>query len=148
MQEQVSQAGDDASIEIEICNIQEVDQVWPLIVDRMKEASIRCGGQSDPMNHWSLCRTGNAFLIIVRRGPGKIIGAGVWTFEHWINGKKLRCLSVWGYNMASWYEKYEAFVIEMARVGGATSLVAMGRKGWERVEPRATVLAQLYEVKI
>ena len=96
---------------------------------------------------WSECRSGKAFLVIVTQGK-EILAASVWRFEAWSTGCKLRCLGMYGTKMKQWLEDHRAFTLEMARVGGATSLVTDGRLGWERIFPQARILRQTYEIEI
>ena len=134
-------------IKIEICSATEVDGLWPMVSDGFREASIRSGGEVDPTDHWTLCRSGRAFLILAVRG-GSIIAAGVWMFENWLTGKKIRCLLIYGRDMKEWFQPYRGLILKIAKVGGATAMVTEGRSGWGRVVPEAVELRRLYEEKI
>ena len=142
----VAEDGTD-EVKIAICSVAEVDHVWPIVSESLRKASVRCGGEVDPIDHWRMCRSGSAFLVVaIQRST--ILAAGVWRFEEWLTGKKLRCLAIAGGSMSVWYPSYREFIVKMAKIGHATSLVTDGRTGWQRIEPEAKVLRQLYEVKI
>ena len=127
---------------IALAGTHQVDGLWPRVAEGLERACLATGGDMTAEYLWSECRSGRAFLVII----GDCIGASVWRFEKWATGRKLRCLAVYGADMPSWLDDHRAMIEQMAKVGGATAIVAEGRTGWARLFPEAVVLRQLYEV--
>lgn len=136
---------------IGIASNQEVDGIWPLISDRIQQGCDKTGNATSSADLWQLCRSGNAFLILVGDGAS-IKAASVWRFETWPSGLVFKCLSLSGDDMPTWIRPFSQFIISQAKIGGSDRLIAEGRKGWERVIKRmfqqSRVLWQTYEVKI
>jgi hypothetical protein len=96
---------------------------------------------------WQMCRSGQAFLVLVFHGE-TINGALIMQFQKWSGKSVMRCLGIVGVDMKSWLPAAREYIEKMARDGGATSFVAGGRVGWERVFPEAKKLRVIYEVDI
>lgn len=135
------------AIRLSLAGVHEVDGVWPVVAEGMEKACRRTGGDQTAHHLWEICRSGAGFLVIAADDAG-LVGASVWQFQNWTSGKKLRCLALFGRDFASWVEDQRKFTMEMARVGGATSIVAEGRRGWERLFPEAKLLRQVYEAPV
>lgn len=125
----------------------EVDGIWPSVARGLEHACRKSGGDLTADYLWSECRSGRAFLCIVSDGPA-ICAASVWRFEKWSSGKKLKCLALYGQGMRGWLDGHRAFTVEMAKAGGASSIVTDGRAGWGRLYPEARILRQTYEVDV
>ena len=136
-----------SDIRVELANCQQVDQVWPIISEGLEKACRRTGGDLTSDYLWSEARAGRAFLAIVSRDR-EILAASVWRFEVWSTGRKLKCLCLYGRDMRAWLGQHRQFTTAMARAGGATAIVAEGRKGWARLFGEAKELRRTYEVEL
>jgi hypothetical protein len=130
------------------CNValagaHQVDGLWSQIADGLEHACRKTGGDLTAHYLWTECRSGRAFLVVV--SAETIIAASVWRFEQWTTGRKLRCLALYGVGMKDWLRPHRKLIEDLAKVGGATSLVTEGRKGFQRIFPAARVLRLLYE---
>lgn len=132
---------------IGIATSAEVDAFWPRLSDRMKEACKRNGGDISSGDLWQMCRSGNAFLVLVIEG-GDILGALIMQFQNWSGKQVMRCLGIVGEQMSEWLPMAKEFIEQMARDGGAESFVSEGRDGWARIFPNARKLRVTYEVRI
>jgi len=74
--------------------------------------------------------------------------ASVWRFENWPSGLVFKCLCLIGSGMKEWLSAAQEFAKAKAREGGATRIIAEGRKGWSGMFPEAKNLRQVYEVTI
>lgn len=135
-----------AAIRVELANCQQVDQLWPIISEGLEKACRRTGGDLTSDYLWSECRAGRAFLLIAC-DDDRIIAAGVFRFEAWTSGRKLRVLSLYGTRMSEWLQHGLSVVRQMMRVGNADGLVFEGRPGWSR-KLRARELRRLFEVTL
>lgn len=124
-----------------------VDQVWPLITYGLEHACRKTGGDITSDYLWRLCRSGEAYLFVAADGE-QVIGASVWQFQSWTSGKKFRCLCLYGERMSEWAEKKQELAKQVAKVGGATSIVTDGRLGWAKRYPKARVLRTTFEMDI
>lgn len=123
-----------------------VDQVWPHIAEEMQKACEITGGDLSSGTLWQMCRSGNAFLMVV--SDRKILMASVWRFETWPSGLVFRCMCLIGDRMDDWLEQAKEFAETKAKEGGAMRIITEGRKGWGRVFPQAKTLRQVYEVEL
>lgn len=130
----------------ELAGIHQVDQVFPLVAEGIETACRNTGGDTSAAELWRECRSGRAFLTVIIDG-NEVVGADILRFEDWTTGKKLRCLALWC-KQKDWLPEHLDFVTRMAKAGGASSLVAEGRKGFERVFRNAKVLRELFEVEL
>lgn len=133
-----------ASTRIDLLGVHQIDGHWSLVTEGFQKACL----DTDLTSHylWVECRAGRAFLAIVSRDE-KVIGAAVFRFEDWPSGCRLRCVILYGRDLAEWVAQLRTFTEELARVGGAVAIVAAGRMGFERVFPEATVTRQSYEMR-
>lgn len=132
-------------MKIGIANAAEVDQIWPLFSSRLQSACDRTGGDISSGELWQMCRSGNAFLVVVfdDRGPKAIL---IMQFQKWTAKTVMRCLGIVGDDVDTWLPAAREFISNMAREGGATSFVAEGRDGWAKLFPDAKKLRTTYEV--
>jgi hypothetical protein len=134
-------------VKIGIANSAEVDQIWPLIADRLKKAQERYGSNLSSGDMWQLCRSGNAFLVVVCSDDG-LMGALIMQFQTWASRRVMYCMAIIGTDVAEWMPLARDFITRMARDGGADSFVADGREGWSTIFPDARKLRVSYEVPL
>lgn len=134
-------------MKIGIANAAEVDQVWPLFSARLQKACERTGGDISSGEMWQMCRSGQAFCVVVfdESGPKAIL---IMQFQKWTAKTVMRCLGIVGEGADEWLPAARGFIAQMARDGGATSFVAEGRDGWVKLFPDAKKLRVTYEVEI
>lgn len=132
---------------IGIASNQEVDAVWPVISGRIQSACERNGGDLSSGVLWQMCRSGNAFLVLVMDG-NEPVAALIMQFQNWSGKQVMRCLGIVGERMDEWLPLAKGFIEQMARDGGAVSFVSEGREGWTRIFPEARKLRTTYEVLI
>ena len=136
-----------ANTRIELAGVHQVDAVWSAVAEGLEHACRKTGGDISADYLWGECRGGHAFLVVISR-DNEILGASVWRFEKWTSGKKLRCLALYGKHICDWLEQHVEFTKAMAKAGDATALVTEGRRGFQRMFPKARVLRQLYEITL
>lgn len=127
--------------------VHQVDAIWPHVAAQIGEAVLATGGDVTVGHIWTQCREGAAWLIVVSDGDD-LKAVSVWRHEVWLTGPKLRCMALWGRGMPEWLPQMRGIVTRIARDCGARSFVTEGRKGWERIFPKAKVLRTLYEEPI
>lgn len=132
---------------IGIASNQEVDSVWPVISARIQSACDRNGGDLSSGSLWQMCRSGNAFLVLVM-DENEPIAALIMQFQNWSGKQVMRCLGIAGERMAEWLPLAKGCIEQMARDGGAVSFVSEGRDGWSRIFPTARKLRVTYEVDL
>lgn len=132
---------------IGIASNQEVDAVWPVIAARIQTACDRNGGDLSSGALWQMCRSGNAFLVLVM-DDNEPIAALIMQFQNWSGKQVMRCLGIAGERMAEWLPLAKGCIEQMARDGGAVSFVSEGRDGWSRIFPTARKLRVTYEVDL
>lgn len=132
---------------IGIASHQEVDAVWPVIAGRIQSACDRNGGDLSSGALWQMCRSGNAFLVLVM-DDNEPVAALIMQFQNWSGKQVMRCLGIAGERMAEWLPMAKGCIEQMARDGGAVSFVSEGRDGWSRIFPTARKLRVTYEVDL
>ena len=132
---------------IGIATSSEVDRFWPLIAERLQAACMRTGGDLSSGDLWQMCRSGNAFLVVVV-DEASVIAALIMQFQNWSGKPVMRCLGIVGERMAEWLPMAKGFIEKMAKDGGAKSFVSEGREGWSRIFPTARKLRVTYEVEL
>jgi hypothetical protein len=132
---------------IGIANSAEVDRFWPAFASRLQIACDETGGDISSGDLWQMCRSGNAFLVLVLDGS-EFKAALIMQFQKWTAKQVMRCLAIVGDDMAAWLPMARDFIAQMAKDGGATSFIAEGREGWTRIFPAARRLRTTYEVEI
>jgi hypothetical protein len=134
-------------VRIAIANAAEVDQYWQTFAQRLQIACDETGGDISSGDLWQMCRSGNAFLVLVLDEAG-FKAALIMQFQKWTAKQVMRCLAIVGDDMASWLPMARDFISQMAKDGGATSFIAEGREGWTRIFPAARRLRTTYEVEL
>lgn len=134
-------------MKIGIANAAETDAVWPLISARLQKAQERYGSSLSSGDMWQLCRSGNAFLVVVY-DETEVRGALIMQFQKWATKQVMYCMAIVGSGVNEWMPAARGFISQMAKDGGATSFVAEGREGWSVVFPDAKKLRVTYEVQI
>jgi hypothetical protein len=124
-----------------------VDEIWPLIAERIVAAVERFNFDCSAGQLWEMCRARGAFLI-VSENEGQIKGASIWRFETWLKGPVFRNLITSGDDMASWLPDMRELAESIARQGGAAHYVWDGRPGWKRVFPDAEMTKSSYIMKV
>lgn len=134
---------------IGLASPQEVDGLWPHLVEKFSLAINDHGDDLPVSDLWQMCRSGNAFLMCAMDGSKPVMGA-VLQFQKWGNGPVLRCLTIGGEDMASWVSDFEMAVMKMMAEGGARRFVFDGRDGWARMlkHLKPKKLRTTYEVEI
>ena len=128
---------------VSLVPVTSIDPIWPYLREGFEAACLKTGGDVSSGDLWVACRSGSAFLIVA---SGEAIqGASVWKQETWATGRRLRCVMLYGANMDGWIEDMRDMAMKIARDCGATSLVAEGRPGWERIFKNARKLRVIYE---
>lgn len=133
-------------MKIGIANVIEVDQVWPRIAAGIQSSCERGDGEFIAGDFWTMCRSGNAYLVIAFDGL-EILMASVWRFERLGDVRTFHCLTLWGKSMRTWLDPAREFVSRVAKENGATRLTACGRHGWMRAY-KMRQRGDLYEVDI
>ena len=134
-------------MKIGIASAIEVDAIWPTIGPQFASAVENYGDDISSGDLWRMCRSGNAFLLLVFNDDGVSL-ACVFRFDTWVKGAVLRILAVAGHEMNTWHDGVSDFLERIAKENGATRIVAEGRKGWERAYPRLRLLRCVYEMEI
>lgn len=132
---------------IGLANAAEVDEIWPSIASNVQATCDKSGGDLSSGDLWQMCRSGQAFLVVIMDDNGPVATIIV-QFQKWNRRTVLRCLSIDGERMSEWLDDAMAYISNMGRNGGASSLIAEGRDGWSRVLPQAKKLRITYEVEI
>jgi hypothetical protein len=133
-------------LKVELVPVMFVDDAFNKVSEGLQKSCDRSGGDLDAAYLWRECRTGQAMLYVVSQETS-IIGAVVLRFENWSGKSILRTLGLWCNGLGVW-DALDAKAHEIGRQFGAKSLIAEGRKGWERRYPNAKILRQLYEVEL
>jgi len=123
-----------------------IDSAFEQVAKGLQKSCDRSGGDLDAAYLHRECRTGQAMLCVVSH-EDNIIGAVVLRFENWSGKNVLRTLALWCNGLGVW-DALDAKAHEIGRQFGAKSLIAEGRKGWERRYPNAKQLRTLYEVEL
>lgn len=132
---------------IAIANAAEVDAYWPAFASRLQTACDETGGDISSGDLWQMCRSGNAFLVLIIDEAG-FKAALIMQFQKWTRKQVMRCLAIVGDDMGAWLPMARDFIGKMAKDGGATSFIAEGREGWTRIFPAARRLRTTYEVEL
>lgn len=133
---------------VELVAVHDVDAVWPRFasevvncLDRTPNPDFAAG------DYWTMCRSGMAFMVIAHDGKD-FVGMTIWRFE----AGKFCCLLLVGSKIRTWLTPLINKAAEIARNGGATSLIASGRVEFgalfKRALPGAKTIRQTYEVAI
>lgn len=108
----------------------EVDDVWPLISDRIIQCAIDLDTDCHPSDLFMRCRAGGAFIFLAEEDGIK--GAAIACFEKWFSGTAFRCLVMVGDDMDAWKPQLIDEAKRFAKMCGATRIAWSGRGGWLR----------------
>ncbi len=118
----------------------QVDEAWPQIKDGMAEACRRGGGQYTPDWLHTMCRKGEAYLVV--DFTDRIVAAVVCQHQNWSGRTVLYLLACWGNPY-----RPEPF-IEFAKANFTFDSIAFeGRPGWQKT-PGVRVVRMVYEMKV
>jgi hypothetical protein len=126
---------------IEMVPVLLVDKVWPDLQNFMAIACEKGGGQYTEGWLHTICRKGDAYLVIDRAGEDILAGV-VCQEQNWSGSIVLNILACGGmeYNSGAFIEFARAtFKVE--------KIVFEGRPGWART-PGVRVVRHLYEMEI
>lgn len=127
-----------------LAGMHEVDHIWPYIADGMKKACEYSGGDTTPYWLFEICRKGEGLLFYIVK-DGVVVAGLVCRVENWSGKRVLRILAACGRGMKDWIDSVLDYREWLDR-WGIESVIFEGRKGWERMVPKAKVLRQVYEV--
>jgi hypothetical protein len=131
--------------EVRLVALHEVDALWPLLAEGMKEACRRSG---DDLTTWFLLqsvRRGDALLFVAIAG-GALKAALVCRPEVWGARRVLRVLALAGADMDAWLPMLMAERTWRDALD-VEAVVFEGRPGWQRVVKNARLVRATYEVK-
>lgn len=112
----------------------------------MKKACTRAGGDITPDWLFEICRKGDALLFVAHEE--NVVMAGlVCRVENWSGRRVLRIQAAAGWGLERWLPALRDYREWLQRLG-VNQVIFEGRKGWQRVLPRARVVRQVYEVDI
>lgn len=132
---------------IEIVNLIYVDAVWDRVRPLFAEAIEEHGDDFSAGELWQMCRSGHAFLLIVRDGEDIKASVAV-RFDKWSKGSILRVLAAGGVGLEEWKSAIRDFVYRMGKENGAKRVVAEGRLGWSRIFEELELLRCTYVMEI
>ncbi len=130
-------------VKCELVPVWGIDGAFQHVTQGLQKSCDRSGGDLDAAYLHRECRSGQAMLVV--SSDDTIDGAVVLRFENWSGKSVLRTLALWCDGEGAW-EALNAKAHEIGKQFGAKSLIAEGRKGWERRYPNAKILRQLYEI--
>lgn len=133
-------------VKAEVVPVWQVDSTFEHVASGLERSCKRSGGDLTASYLFEQCRSSSA-LLVVASDDTRIVGAVVLRFENWTGKSVLRTLGLWCSQKGAW-ESLNTKTHEIGKLYGAKSLVAEGRKGWERRYPNAKILRQLYEVTL
>lgn len=133
-------------VKVELVPVWHIDGTFDHIAEGLQISCQRGGGEIDAPYLYRECRSAAAVLI-VSRDDIRINGAAVLRFENWTGKSVLRILALWCDGEGVW-DALNTKTHEIGKTYGVTSLIAEGRKGWERRYPNARIVRQLYEVSL
>jgi hypothetical protein len=130
----------------ELVPVWQIDNVFGHVSQGLQRSCERTGGDLDSAYLHRECRS-SAALLVVTSTETEITGAVVLRFENWSGKSVLRTLALWCNGKGAW-AALDQKAHEIGKQFGVKSLIAEGRKGWERRYPNAKILRQLYEVSL
>ena len=131
-------------MQVSLCGVAQVDQVWPAIAEGMVRSCKKSGGGIVAGDVWRECRSGSAFLIIAH-DDREIHGASVWYLQTGASGAWLRCMALYGKNMKAWKDEMHEMVRGIAKHCGAVGLKSEARPGMKSIFPNAQLKRVYFE---
>lgn len=139
-------------VKVELVPVVLVDNIFPAVSDGFNRASKKSSSDIDASYLYRECRAGNAMLVVAS-DETNVTGALVLRNENWCGKSVMHTLGLWCSARGA-YRALEAKKIELARMTGATSLVASARAserghcGFLRLHPNAKILRYVIEVEL
>lgn len=134
---------------ITLVPVANVDEIWPLISERVDACLEKAPGAISAGQYWTMCRSGEAFLIIAVDETG-IHGVTIWKFSE----EYFECLLLFGMpgrNADGWYGEIMNFARQLATQNGCKGIAGTGRLGHiRRVKaqfPSMKIVRQTYIVE-
>lgn len=134
---------------ITLVPVANVDEIWPLISERVDACLEKAPGAISAGQYWTMCRSGEAFLIIAVDETG-IHGVTIWKFA----GQYFECLLLFDMpdrNGDDWYGETLQFALRLAKKNGCKGIGGNGRLGHvKRVKtqfPNMKIIRQTYIVE-
>lgn len=121
-------------MKIGFASLWEIDGLWPRLSSGFQRSCERGTDGYTAGELWQMCRSGNAFLMLVfDPDQDRVEMASVWQFQEKNGRPVLRCLALFGSGMVTWLQGARVFIETIARDNGAQWLVTKGRRGWLRL---------------
>lgn len=134
-------------MQVDFASQSQVDGLWPHVKDIIQKGIDATANDLRLSDLFVACRSGHAFLMV--GGNGKSIQmAAIWRFEDWNDGTVFRCLVLGGDAMVEWLPMAFDQAAKTADIGGATQLVATGRKGWLKAIPNAEEIYSTMKMEV
>lgn len=133
-------------VKADLVPVWQIDGAFEHVAKGLQLSCERGGGEIDAAYLHRECRSANAVLVVVTE-KDQHLGAVVLRFENWSGRSVLRTLALWCDGPGVW-DAINSKAHEIGKQFGVKSLIAEGRRGWERRYPNAKVLRQLYEVDL
>lgn len=127
---------------IRLVQLDQVDTVWPLIAEGIKEACRRGRGSVNPDWLFGLCRRGEAYLFVYVEGDN-IRAAYVCQVQDWPSGQVLNILVLCGEGWEEWIPLFRDFCATF----NVKRVVFSGRKGLGSIKG-ARLLHSTYELDL
>ena len=127
--------------------LHQVDETWPFISKFINDGITYNPGAFTGGDMWTMCRRGDAFLMIGADSVGFKMAA-VWRFETWREDRVFNCLCLGGRDIKDWLADAIKAATEQAAMGGANKLTAAGRAGWAKAITNAKPIYTVFEVEI
>lgn len=132
---------------IELIAVQNVDVIWPLISKDIVKCSEKTPSYLTAGDLWTMCRSGNAFLIIA--SDPDIKGFSIWRFG---SSEYFECVFILGSAADGWFKSMLDFALELAVQNGRKGIGGESRVGlvklMKRHFPRTKIVRQTYVVEI
>lgn len=128
---------------IQLVPVFQVDAIWPHLKEGMEKACKRGGGQYAHDYLWTMCRRGDAMLVVIRDGE-HIKGGVVCEVQNWTGRQVLYVHAACGSDMKSWLQALHGFGTTHF---GVQSIIFQGRPGW-KVTPGVKVVRHVFEVAV
>lgn len=128
---------------ISLVPVFQVDAIWPHLMKGMEKACLKGGGQYTQDWLWTLCRKGDAMLVVITEGE-QIKGGVVCEVQNWTGKQVLYVHAACGRDMKSWLQALHEFGTSQF---GVQSIIFEGRPGW-KVTPGVKVLRHVFEIEV
>ena len=139
-------------LKVELVPVMLVDNVFHKCADGFRIAAKKASSDVDAAYLHQQCRSGNAMLVVAHDDE-VVGGALVIRYENWCGKNVMHTLGLWCSAKGA-YELLESKKIELARMSGATSMIAEARAskaglcGFKRRYPKAKILRYVIEVEL